>query len=330
MSLTVLKPGLLTTLQDQGRPGLQRHGIPIGGAVDAFAARVANALVGNDDNAAVIEMALLGPELRADRDGLVALCGTGLEMKVAGQPVPSDRPVAVAAGEVLAFAPRRTGARAWLAVAGGIDVPLVLGSRSTYVRGRMGGYEGRPLIAGDVLKIGTAPEWAVSLGQRLRAEGRRQVTWSVRPETLGRFNQETGVRLVRGPEWALFTRESQHTLFNTGYAVTKDADRMGLRLEGAALALQVPREEISSGMNVGVVQVPPSGQPIILLVGRQSVGGYPRIGAVASVELGRLAQFKPGDRTTFREITVAQAHELLLARERDFLRVKSGLARMVA
>jgi antagonist of KipI len=330
MSLTVLKPGLLTTVQDQGRPGLQRHGIPVGGAVDAFAARVANALVGNDDGAAVLEMALLGPELRADSDGVVALCGAGLELNVGGQTMLSDRPVAVSAGDVLTFSARRTGARAWLAVAGGIDVPLVQGSRSTYVRGRMGGYEGRPLIGGDVLKTGTPVDWVVQLGRQLRAGGRRQVAWSVRPETLGRIDAGAGVRVVRGPEWARFTPQSQHTLFNTAYAVTKDADRMGMRLEGAGLALLTPLEEISSGMNVGVVQVPPSGQPIVLLVGRQSVGGYPRIAAVATVDLGQLAQFKPGDRATFREITVAQAHQLLLARERDFLRVKSGLVRMVA
>jgi antagonist of KipI len=329
VSFTVLKPGLLTTVQDQGRPGLQHHGIPVGGAVDAFAARVANALVGNDDGAAVLEMALLGPELRAETDGLVALCGTGLDLAIGGQAVHHDRPVVVNVGDVLVFSPKKTGARSWLAVAGGIDVPLVQGSRSTYVRGRMGGYEGRPLITGDRLKTGGPAEWAEQVGRQLRAAGRREVAWSVRPDALGRLDGAAGVRVVRGPEWSEFTPGSQHTLFHTSYVVTKDADRMGLRLEGAALALREPREEISSGMNVGVVQVPPSGQPIVLLVGRQSVGGYPRIGAVATVDLGMLAQFRPGDRATFREITVAQAHRLLLARERDFLRVKSGLGRML-
>jgi len=330
MSLAVLKPGVLTTIQDLGRPGWQRYGIPIGGAVDAFAARVANALVGNDDGAAMLEMALVGPELRCEDGALVALCGAGFDLTVAGQPVPSDRPVAVAPGEVLAFLPRRAGARAWLAVAGGLDVPVVLGSRSTYVRGRLGGFEGRPLIAGDRLKTGAPSEWAAQLAARLRAEGRRHVAWSVRPETLGRKARDDSIRVVRAPEWDRFTAESQRTLCSTPYVVTRDADRIGLRLEGAGLSLRQPREEISSGMTVGIVQVPPSGQPIILLVGRQSVGGYPRIAAVASVEFGRLAQFKPGDRMTFREISVREAHELLLERERDFVRVKTGLGRMVA
>lgn len=328
--LTVLKPGLLTTVQDQGRPGLQRHGIPVGGAVDAFAARVANALVGNDDGAAVLEMALLGPELRAEQELLVAYCGRGFEPCVAGQPVGHDRPFVAGAGEVISFQPQRSGARGWLAVAGGIDVPLAYGSRSTYARGRIGGHEGRPLIASDRLKAGPRPAWADHVARQLRGAGRRSATWSVRPETLGRVNGGNAVRAMRGPEWDSFTPGSQALFFSATYTATKDADRIGLRLEGAPLALAVPREEISSGMNVGVVQVPGNGQPIVLLVGRQSVGGYPRIAAVATVDLGKLAQVKPGDELTFHEITVAKAHELLLARERDFVRVKSGLARMVA
>jgi antagonist of KipI len=327
--LTVLKPGLLTTVQDQGRPGLQRHGIPVGGAVDAFAVRVANALVGNDDGAAVFEMALLGPELRAEQELLVAYCGKGFEPCVGGQPVGPDRPFIVGAGEVISFQPQKNGARGWLAVAGGIDVPLAYGSRSTYARGRIGGHEGRPLIAGDRLKFGPRPAWADHVARQMRGSGRRAATWTVRPETLGRVNGGSGVRAVRGPEWDLFTPASQELFFSAAYAATKDADRIGMRLEGAPLALTEPREEISSGMNVGVVQVPGNGQPIVLLVGRQSVGGYPRIAVVATVDLGKLAQMKPGDELTFHEVTVAKAHELLLARERDFVRVKSGLARMV-
>ncbi|MBI2516962.1 MAG: biotin-dependent carboxyltransferase [Opitutae bacterium] len=330
MSLTVLKPGLLTTVQDQGRPGWQRHGVVVGGAVDAFAARVANVVVGNAESAAVLEMALLGPELRVGQDMLVALCGAGFELMIGGRAAPHDRPVLVAAGETMAFAPTDRGARAWLAVAGGIDVPLVLGSRSTYVRGRLGGFEGRPLIAGDKVSVGPPPEWAKGLAGQMKARGRTTVPWSVRPETLGRSVGGATVRAIRGPEWSLFTELSHREFFGTDYAVTKDVDRMGMRLEGVPLALREPREEISSAVNVGVVQVPHSGQPIVLLVGRQTVGGYPRIAAVATVDLGKLAQFKPGDPIRFQEITVEQAHELQLGRERDFARVISGLSRLVA
>lgn len=330
MSLTVLKPGLLTTVQDLGRPGWQRHGVVVGGAVDAFAARVANAVVGNDERAAVLEMALLGPELRAGQDLLIALCGAGFELMLGGRAAPSNRPVLVKAGETMTFAPASRGARAWLAVAGGIDVPLVLGSRSTYVRGRMGGYEGRPLIAGDQIKLGRPAEWAIGLLGQLKAKGQTTVPWSVRPEMLGRSPGGAAVRAMRGPEWELFNELSHREFFGTSYVVTKDVDRMGMRLEGAPLGLKAPREEISAAVNVGVVQVPPSGQPIVLLAGRQTVGGYPRIAAVATVDLGKLAQLKPGDPVSFQEISLAQAHGLLLSRERDFARVISGLSRMVA
>lgn len=328
MSLLVTKPGLLTLVQDTGRWGYQRFGVVVGGAVDAFSARVANLLVGNPDDAAVIEMALMGPEFKAEADLLVALCGAGFELKVGGVAVPKDRPVAVAAGETLALVPGPTGARAWLAVAGGIDVPVVLGSRSTYVRGRFGGLEGRPLVAGDRLRAGEPAGWAMPVWRQLRAGRTIFPPWSVRPETLGRVSGGVAVRAVRGPEWDLFTAESRRTFFGATYTVTKDVDRMGMRLNGPAVELANTREEISSAVNVGVIQVPNSGQPIVLLVGRQTVGGYPRLGAVATVDLGKLAQMKPGDAVRFEEITLAKAHELLLAREKDFERVKTGVARM--
>jgi antagonist of KipI len=329
MSLTVLKPGLLTTVQDQGRPGYQRHGIVVGGAVDAFAARVANLAVGNEDGAAVLEMALVGPELKAGQDLLVALCGADFAFQVGGLEAPRDRPVAVRRGEVLSFGPARTGARAWLAVAGGIDVPVVLGSRATYVRGRIGGHEGRPLVAGDVVRTSRPGPWATQLWLKLIAEGGRSPTWSIRPETLGRVAGGVTVRATRGPEWDHFTPEAQAAIFGADYEVTRDIDRMGMRLTGPGLYLKEAREEISAAVNVGVVQVPGSGQPIVLLVGRQSVGGYARIAAAATVDLGKLAQFRPGDRVRFEEIGLAQAHELLLARERDYARVRSGLARQI-
>jgi len=331
MSLVVLKPGLLTTVQDQGRPGYQRYGIAVGGAVDAFSARVANLVVGNDPREALLEIALLGPDLRAAADLLVAFCGAEFDFRIGGQPAPHDRPLFVPAGAVLSFGAARSGARGWLAVAGGVDVPLVLGSRATYVRARLGGHEGRPLVAGDVLKLGPASPWAETLRRKLAPGGPgAAAAWSVRPATLGRVVGGARVRVVRGPEWESFGAYSQQTFFAAGYAVTKDVDRMGMRLQGPALSLRQPREEISSAVNVGVVQVPPSGQPIVLLVGRQSVGGYPRIAAVARVDLGKLAQFKAGDEIQFEEITLRQAHELLLAREHDFEKVKASLTRLGA
>lgn len=322
--ITVLKPGLLTSVMDLGRPGHQRHGVVVGGALDRFAARVANMIVGNDDGAALLELAQLGPELRFEADTLVAWCGGGFEPRVGGEPLPRDRAVRIAAGETVWFGPARSGLRAWLAVAGGLDVPLVLGSRSTYRRAGFGGFQGRPLRAGDVLRPGAPSDWA---SPRLKSPARAS-TWSVRPETLGRPAEPGCVRALPGPEWDLFTPEAQRLFFSAEWKVTKDADRMGVRLDGPDLPLATPREMISEGVNEGIVQVPTGGAPIVLLASRQTVGGYPRLAAVAAVDLGRLAQLAPGARLRFSRITLGTAHELYLGRERDLNRVRTGLLRL--
>ena len=325
--ITVLKPGLLTTVQDLGRPGYQQYGIVVGGALDPFAARAANLIVGNEDHAAVLEMAQTGPELRFDTDALVAWSGADFEAHLAAQPLPRDRAVRIAAGQSIHFGFARSGLRAWLAVAGGVNVPLVLGSRSTYRRAGIGGLEGRPLAAGDHLKLGEPSERSKKLLEGLQAAGRVSAPWTVRPETLGHPAAAGIVRAMRGPEWAWFTPEAQRAFFATDWEATKEADRMGVRLQGPALALLKPREMISSAVNTGVVQVPSAGQPIVLLPSRQSVGGYPRLATVAAVDIGRFTQLRPGDKVRFQEITVGKAHELYLARERDVSRMRLGLAR---
>lgn len=322
--ITIVKPGLLTTVQDLGRFGYQKFGVVVGGALDRFAARVANAIVGNDENAAVLELAQLGPELRFERDALIAWCGAEFDARIGGETLPADRAVQVRAGETVFFGAAKSGVRAWLAVAGGIDVPLVLGSRTTYRRGGFGGFEGRPLRAGDKLRCGEASEWA----QRYSAKAPRFSAWSVRPHTLGKPAPAGVVRAMRGPEWDWFRPEAQRLFFASEWRATKDADRMGVRLAGPALPQVEAREMISEGVTDGVVQVPAGGEPIVLLPSRQTVGGYPRIAAVAAVDHGRLAQLMPGRTLRFQEITVAEAHGLYLARERDLNRVRTGLARL--
>jgi antagonist of KipI len=236
--------------------------------------------------------------------------------------------VRVAAGEVVNFYPARSGLRAWLAVAGGIDVPLVMGSRTTYRRAGIGGHQGRPLVAGDELKLFEPTPWAKSVLAALQADGKRAVTWTVRPETMGRQAKPGVVRALRGPECDWFTREAQHTFFSAAWRATNEADRMGVRLQGPVLDRRETGEMISSSVNAGTVQVPPAGQPIVLLPSRQSIGGYPRIAGVASVDLGRFTQLRPGDTVSFEEITLAVAHDLYLARERDLARVRMGLSRL--
>jgi antagonist of KipI len=326
--MRVLRPGLLTTVQDLGRPGYQQYGVVVGGALDAFAARVANLIVGNDDNAAVIEMAQTGPDLQFEEESLIAWSGGDFEARLGGQPLPCDRAVRVQAGETVSFGIARSGLRAWLAVAGGVDVPLVMGSRSTYRRAGIGGHQGRPLATGDALKTFAPGDWARRLLASLRRRGLRATAWTVRPGTLGQPARAGVVRAMTGPEWDWFTDSAQTDFFSASWQATREGDRMGLRLQGPALTLVRAREMISSSVNTGIVQVPPDGQPIVLLPSRQSVGGYPRIAAVAAVDVGRFTQLRPGETVRFERIPLATAHELQLRRERDFARVRLGLARL--
>lgn len=326
--IAVLKPGLLTTVQDLGRPGYQQYGIVVGGALDAFSTRVANLILGNEENAAVLEMAQTGPELRFEQETLVAWCGADFEASVGNEPLPRDRAVRIAAGEIVRFGFARSGLRAWLAVAGGITVPPVLGSRSTYRRAGIGGHEGRPLLAGDTLPIGLPGERSQRMLASLLTAERRAAHWSVRPHLLGGTVTPGTIRAMVGPEWSWFTPEAQRLFFSADWKATNEADRMGVRLQGPVLELMKPREMISSSVNTGVVQVPSAGQPIVLLPSRQSIGGYPRLAAVASVDIGRFTQFRPGDVVRFQKINLAEAHELTLARERELSLIRLGLARL--
>jgi antagonist of KipI len=326
--MRVRQPGLLTTVQDLGRPGYQQYGVVVGGALDGFAARALNLCAGNADDAALLEMAQTGPDLVFDREALIAWGGAGFAPTVGGEPVPRDRAVRVAAGEIVSFGLARSGLRAWLAIAGGIDVPLVMGSRATYRRAGIGGHQGRALVAGDALKLFAPSPWAQQQLAALRAAGKRATAWTVRPEVMGKPAKPGTVRALRGPECEWFTKEARHAFFSAEWRATKEADRMGVRLQGPELTLTKPQEMISSSVNAGVVQVPPAGQPIVLLPSRQSVGGYPRLAAVITADLGRIAQLRPGDTVRFVETTLATAHDIYLARERDLQRVRLGLARL--
>lgn len=309
--IEVIRGGMLTTVQDLGRQGYQNLGVVAGGAADPFAARVANFLVGNKEDAALLEMAFAGPKLRFVEDAVVAWCGADFTATCDGKPLAKNRPVSIRAGSVLGFGGTKTGAMAWLAIAGGIDVPEVMGSRSTDLAGKFGGFEGRKLAAGDRLSIGRSEPAKPS-------SPREVASWSLIPERLVAVCGPGVVRVIRGPEWEWFSKDARETFFQSIFEVTKDGNRMGTRLSGPSLPLGEPREMISAAVDHGVIQVPPSGQSIVLGADRQTIGGYPRIGVVATVDLGKLAQFKPGETVRFHEIQAHEAHELLLRRERDF------------
>lgn len=329
--IRVIKPGLLTTVQDLGRPGSQRYGVTPGGAADAGALRLANLLVGNPEGAAGLEITLAGPTLQFVEEALVAICGGEFEATAAGQRLPIWRPVWLKAGTELAFGAARTGCRTYLAVAGGFAVPRVLGGRGTYLAAGFGGFEGRALRTGDILKVGPASLWARRLAVALAgAQPWNQARWEIGAAARPRYAAAPTARVIRGPQWDWFGGEARENVFRERFTVTRRSDRMGLRLAGSALNLESPREMVSEGVVVGTVQVPPDGQPIVLLADGQTIGGYPKIAVVATCDLPLLAQLRPGDTIGFQEVSVAGAQDLLLAAERLFATVKQGIALHVA
>ncbi|HWQ39446.1 MAG TPA: biotin-dependent carboxyltransferase family protein [Burkholderiales bacterium] len=328
MALKILRAGVLTTVQDLGRSGYQRFGVPVSGAMDAYSLRIANALVGNGSEAAGLELTLEGPAIEFDEDSLFAVCGADLAPRVADRPVPMFRPVWVRAGTRVEFGAARVGSRAYLAVAGGIDVAPVLGSRSTYLRANLGGLEGRALKRGDRLGVGV-PE--ATLYPRLKAQalgspgGMAAAQWAVRAraEKLQRTPQT--LRFVSGGYWETLPAESRARFTGSEYRVGAASDRMGYRLEGAQIDSGARREVLSEAVAFGTIQLPPDGNPIVLMADRQVTGGYPRLGEVASVDLGLAAQLKPGDRVRFERISLTQAQQLWMAQERAFAELCEAL-----
>ncbi|MDO7851225.1 5-oxoprolinase subunit C family protein [Hymenobacter convexus] len=330
MSLSILRPGLLSTVQDLGRFGYQQEGIIVSGAMDACALRVANLLVGNAENAAVLEITLLGPLIRFEADHLIALTGAHLSPTLNSQPVGLHRPVWVAAGTELDFGVPVAGSRAYLAVAGGVAVAPVLGSRSTYLRASFGGLHGRALRAGDVLP-GAHPTPA---GQRIiaalaaTASSRiwMQATWTPGLALCPTPLPNPTIRAVAGPEYEQFTPASQQAFWQQPFTVTPDSDRMGYRLQGPPLQRHTSAELLSSAVTFGTVQVPAGGQPIVLMADHQTTGGYPRIAQVISVDFSALAQVRPGQLVYFQEVSLAEAQALYLAREQELRALRRGIA----
>lgn len=309
--IEVLHPGLQTQLQDSGRWGWQADGVPVGGAMDGWSHRVANLLAGNAGDEATLEILLQGPRLRFERDACMALVGAELPLTLDGQPVPAGRRLRVPAGAELACGRASAGLRAYLAVQGGFDVPVVLGSRSTYVRGGFGGWQGRALQAGDRLPLGPNPSEPLSVGALADTT-----------PTLPDRGQIEPVLVVPGEHWDAFPAAVRAAFVATAWRVGPQSDRMGYRLQGPALGAPALGELLSEGVSFGTVQVPPDGQPIVLMAERQSTGGYPKIAHVASVDLPLLAQMAPGQALRFELITTDRAQALLEDRERTLARLR--------
>jgi len=299
VKLVVHDPGPMTTVQDLGRPGYLRVGIPDSGPVDREAFVLANRLVGNPDGAAGLECTLIGPRLEFSDERAVAVTGADMAAVLNGTETPRWQAFRVKAGDVLKFGPARSGVRAYVAVSGGITTPPALGSRSTYVRGALGGLGGRALRKGDQLPLGRPG--AVRTG---RVKAGRAANYAAEPE----------VRVVLGPQDDRFNARGIAAFLEGPYEMLPQSDRMGARLKGPFIEHTRGHDIISDGVALGGIQVIGDGQPIVLLVDRQSTGGYTKIATVCSFDIGRIGQVKPGQRLRFRKVTVAEAHAELRAR----------------
>ncbi|MCK4258195.1 MAG: biotin-dependent carboxyltransferase family protein [Halanaerobiales bacterium] len=300
--IRVLEPGLLTTVQDMGRWGHQKEGMVVAGAMDTLSLQIANILVGNERNEACLEITFLGPKLEFETDTIIAITGADLQPKLNGMPIKDWRGIQVTRGSILEFRSIRSGCRAYLAVLGGFDLPLVMGSRSTYLRGKIGGVEGRQLKKGDLLSLRQVD---------LNLEDFRPKCFFTQPK----YEQKKWIRVVRGPQSDMFTEEGINTFFNSVYEATPASDRMGYRLKGSEITHHDGSDIITDGIPFGGIQVSSNGMPIILMADRQTTGGYTKIGTIISVDLPLVAQSKQGDLLHFLEVSVEEAQDLYLKME---------------
>ena len=310
MSITVLSPGLLTTVQDMGRVGYQQFGVSVSGVMDPRSAALANILAGNDMGEAVLECTMMGPKLRFDRACVIAITGGDLGPTLDGQPIPGYRALAVRAGQVLGFTAPKTGCRAFIAFSGGLDIPLAMGSRSTDLKAKLGGLQGRKLEKGDAIGFRAPVEALPRMEDRaLRPEFAPQPVYTL--------------RVVLGPQDDAFTQDGLRTFLTGAYTVTPEFDRMGCRLSGPAIQHRQTADIISDGIAFGAVQVPSSGAPIIMLADRQTTGGYTKIANVITADFRILAQLKAGDKVRFAEVSVEEAQNILLARRAALNAIRS-------
>ncbi len=314
--LLVREPGLFTTVQDLGRFGAQALGMPVAGAIDPLALRLANALAGNAQNEGALEIGFMGPTLEVQTDSVrVAIVGAVQAQCLDGEngtarTLDTNRAYTLRRGQILKIGFVTGAAYAYLAVAGGFALPRFMDSLSTYTRAGLGGYNGRKLSAGDALPLNVAsatpaPDFAAAAA----------IPYGEGP-----------VRIVPGPQADRFTAEAMNTLVGREYTLTKETDRMGMRLDGPALEHIAGPDIVSDGIATGCIQVPGAGTPIVLLADHQTIGGYAKIATVISADLPRLGQMTPGQRLRFAAIDVAQAEELRRRQERDFARLVASLA----
>ena len=294
MGIRILKGGMYTTVQDLGRTGYQSQGFPVAGVMDVRSFKIANLLLDNPENEAVLEFTLIGPTLEFTSATIVAITGGDFQPEVNGEPAPMYTALYMNKGDILKFKSARTGSRGYIAFSSYLDIPVVMGSRCTNTKSGIGGFKGRKLQAGDYINF--------------RIKRRYLPFFLSRKLELDEFDQEEAeIRVIMGPQDDMFSRQGIETFLNSEYTVTSDFDRMGCRLEGPFIAQKETSDIISDGTVFGSVQVPSHGKPIILLADRQTTGGYAKIATVASVDIPKVVQRKTDHKIRFRAITVEEA-----------------------
>jgi len=307
----VLKPGLFTTVQDLGRYGYLKYGIPISGAMDTFSLVAANLLVENNSNDACLEITLFGPELQALTKTQIAITGGAISPKINGQNVSTWQTLEVQEGDVISFGKMEGGCRAYLSIRGGINTPLVLGSRATYVRSGFGGINGRQLKTGDIIEGFDRPPLKVG--------------YSMSEHLVPQFTGQFKVHVILGPQADMFTERGINTFLSSPYEVTLEADRMGYRLEGSIIEHKAKADIISDALLPGAIQVPKNGKPIIIMRDAQTTGGYPKIGVAIIPDVSLLGQAKPNDIIKFSKITMSEARKKLF----EYYKLLNNLRRIL-
>ena len=310
-TLEVVDPGMLTTVQDRGRYGYQRIGVPVSGAMDEFALRTANLLVGNSDGQAGLEITVVGPTLKFLADASIAVTGADMSATINGEPVPRWQAISITKDSLLAFNGLQDGMRAYLAISGGIDVPLVMGSRSMYDKSHIGGLEGRSLQGGDVISA-------------FEADGDSDARGLPAGYSVPSYGSDRTVRVVLGPQHSAFTEEAVASFLSSVFTVSSESDRMGYRLEGPIIAHAGGADIVSDGNPLGAIQVPGDGVPRVLMADRGTTGGYTKIATVIGPDVGLLAQSMPGTTVSFKAISVEEAHDVLREQESVLEAIASG------
>ncbi|MFZ9660895.1 MAG: biotin-dependent carboxyltransferase family protein [Chitinophagaceae bacterium] len=319
MSIKVLKTGILASLQDQGRRGYQRIGVPVSGAMDKHAASVANLLCGNDRDEAVIECTLQGSSFSFLEDHLVAFSGSGSVPQCGGRELPVNKAIFIPSGKQIDLTYSNSGCRMYMAIAGGFQSVPVMGSRSTYIPAGAG----KSLQTGDILRRNDLSNLSENILKKMRADDIRVAKWGS-VELLIAEKMDT-IRVMKGAEWNWFSEKAQKQFLNHEYRLSSLSDRMGYRLEGEMLEMKLKEEMISTAVTMGTIQVVHGGMPLILMADAQTTGGYPRIAQVIESDLSYCAQRRPGDSIKFREVSFSVAKELLTELEEELQRISKSI-----